>query len=42
MEASHSGLVRMLGKHVCPKGHREFDSHRLRACFFWYNVNIYA
>ena len=30
MEGSHSGLVRIPGKDVCPKGHREFESLTLR------------
>ena len=29
-ESSHSGLVRIPGKDVCPKGHREFESLTLR------------
>lgn len=33
MEASHSGLVRILGKDVCPKGHQRFKSSRLRPRF---------
>ena len=30
LEGSHSGLVRIPGKDVCPKGHREFESLTLR------------
>ena len=30
MERSHSGLVRLLGKQLCPQGHRGFESHPLR------------
>lgn len=32
---SHSGLVRLLGKQIYPKGYREFDSHTHRklVCF---------
>ena len=29
-EGSHSGLVRIPGKDVCPKGHQEFESLTLR------------
>ena len=31
MEGSHSGLVRLLGEQLCPKGHREFESRPFRS-----------
>lgn len=34
MEGSHSGLLRLLGEQVSPKGDREFKSHTLRSQHF--------